>query len=286
MRTQQDLQGLRRGRVDAAPARRLGHGHADHATGAVQGRRARETSQGPLQRVGATDLGPDQHRLGAGAAAVDDQVLTAQQARGGLARMALREARMIGARAPAQRDVQAQRHRRRAALGGQDGRVGLGVDMDLGRHAAPIGDHDRGLLAAVDHVAGGQPGAVITDREGRARAGLGLVGHLDHDRRVERRGRPQRQPLLARHRRRRRRRVGTLLPADGDDHQGADRRGIDQPIGKLGEMHCNAPGPCVLSRPRRRRGSGRWPAWRRPAGRRPRSRLPGYARAGPSAPCR
>jgi molybdopterin/thiamine biosynthesis adenylyltransferase len=57
-------------------------------------------------------LGPDQHRLGARAAAMDHQVLAAEQARGGLAGAALREAGVEGALAAAQRAAQIQGQRR------------------------------------------------------------------------------------------------------------------------------------------------------------------------------
>jgi hypothetical protein len=48
--------------------------------------------------------------------------------------------------------------------------------MDLGRHAATVGHDDRRLLAAVDHVAGGQPEPSSPTEKAVPEPGSGLSG--------------------------------------------------------------------------------------------------------------
>ena len=57
--------------------------------------------------------------------------------------------------------------------------------MDLGLDAATVGDDDRRLGAAVDHMPRGDPDTGVSDGKCGADTRFGLAGHIDHHLRIE-----------------------------------------------------------------------------------------------------
>ena len=256
----------------------LGDGHADDAALAVQRRRAGQARQRAVQPVGAADLGPGQHRL--------------VRARRGRA--------PPGSRGPA--------GARSASPGRPCGKPGWKARWpvaqaavgDSGRDRAPpsvismatspcgVESHDAAATprpSATTMAAWRQPSttwravsqtpASAMEKAVPEAGWSGPRRHVDHDGRDRTawpgraaRPRPRRAPAAAAAARRRCSR--RLRPANS---RASDDRAVDQPVGKRGKHRPS-------SRRRRRRGSGRWRAWRRPAARRRRPRPPGCAGAG------